>query len=113
MGTSWRIGVDARERTELVTTGLFGYVRNPIFAAMMLTGAGIVVLYATIPAVLAYACLLVALELQVRVVEEPYLLAMHGQAYRDYATRAGRFCPGVGCLRSSIAHRERGVAVRR
>ena len=35
MGQSWRIGVDDSEKTELVITGLFALVRNPIFAAMI------------------------------------------------------------------------------
>lgn len=39
---------------------------------------------------------MVTIELQVRVVEEPYLSATHGQAYGDYAARVGRFIPGVG-----------------
>jgi protein-S-isoprenylcysteine O-methyltransferase Ste14 len=39
-----------------------------------------------------------ALELQVRYVEEPYLLRAHGDAYRAYASRVGRFVPGVGLL---------------
>ncbi|MFD5097430.1 hypothetical protein [Streptomyces albidochromogenes] len=30
MGTSWRVGVDAAERTTLVTGGLFEHVRNPV-----------------------------------------------------------------------------------
>ena len=34
MGASWRIGVDEAERTDLVTTGVFAHVRNPIFTAM-------------------------------------------------------------------------------
>jgi protein-S-isoprenylcysteine O-methyltransferase Ste14 len=29
MGASWRIGVHPGERTDLVTTGVFAYVRNP------------------------------------------------------------------------------------
>jgi protein-S-isoprenylcysteine O-methyltransferase Ste14 len=43
-----------------------------------------------------FVLLLAAIELQVRVVEEPYLLATHGQSYADYASRVGRFIPGVG-----------------
>jgi protein-S-isoprenylcysteine O-methyltransferase Ste14 len=40
-----------------------------------------------------------ALELQVRRVEEPYLLGKHGEAYRGYTASVGRFIPGVGLLR--------------
>ena len=40
MGESWRIGVDPDERTELVTAGLFGRIRNPIFTGMLLFAAG-------------------------------------------------------------------------
>jgi len=39
------------------------------------------------------------IELQVRLVEEPYLTAKHGDSYRDYAARVGRFVPGVGLAR--------------
>jgi len=39
MGESWRIGVDPSERTELVTSGPFAWVRNPIFSAMIPDGA--------------------------------------------------------------------------
>ena len=49
-------------------------------------------------ALLGVVLLTVALELQVRVVEEPYLLRVHEQAYAAYAARTGRFVPGVGRL---------------
>ena len=40
-------------------------------------------------------------QLQVRVVEEPYLLATHGKTYAAYAARVGRFVPGAGRLHTS------------
>jgi protein-S-isoprenylcysteine O-methyltransferase Ste14 len=40
-----------------------------------------------------------SVQVQVRLVEEPYLLRVHGDAYRAYAARTGRFVPGVGRLR--------------
>jgi hypothetical protein len=43
--------------------------------------------------------LLVALQLQVRVVKEPYLLASHGEAHRRCAAGTGRFVPALGLLR--------------
>jgi protein-S-isoprenylcysteine O-methyltransferase Ste14 len=98
MGTSWRIGVDPEERTELVTDGPFALVRNPIFAAMLPTALGLTLLVPSWVAIAGLAGLLVALELQVRVVEEPYLLQAHGPAYADYTARVGRFFPGVGRL---------------
>ncbi|HEY8467621.1 MAG TPA: isoprenylcysteine carboxylmethyltransferase family protein [Solirubrobacterales bacterium] len=101
MGESWRIGVDPGERTELVTSGPFAWVRNPIFAAMIPTGLGLALMVPNVPAIVGFAALVIALELQVRLVEEPYLLAQHGERYREYARRTGRFVPGVGKLRRS------------
>ena len=37
-----------------------------------------------------------------RLIEEPYLTAVHGDAYRDYAGRVGRFLPGVGRIRTAV-----------
>lgn len=98
MGTSWRIGVDAEERTALVTAGPFGLVRNPFFSGTGLVAAGLVLMVPNAVAIAALLALFAAVELQVRVVEEPYLLRAQGQEYRDYAARVGRFVPGVGRL---------------
>lgn len=99
MGTNWRIGVDHEERTTLVTGGPFGLVRNPVFTAMAVTGIGLALIAPNVIAVAGAVLLLIALQLQVRVVEEPYLLTAHGDVYRSYAARTGRFVPGVGLLR--------------
>ena len=96
MGTSWRIGVDATERSALVTTGTFAVVRNPIFTAMAVTGVGLALMVPNVVALVGVAVLLAALELQVRIVEEPYLRSTHGAAYARYAERTGRFVPGIG-----------------
>jgi protein-S-isoprenylcysteine O-methyltransferase Ste14 len=32
----------------------------------------------------------------VHIVEEPYLLTVHGDAYRDYLASVGRFVPALG-----------------
>ena len=96
MGSSWRIGVLETEHTELVTDGLFTVVRNPIFTAMVTVQAGVTLMVPSWLTVASLTCLVVAVELQVRLIEEPYLLRVHGVAYQDYAARAGRFVPGVG-----------------
>lgn len=68
-------------------------MRNPVFTAMAATGIGLALIVPTVIAVGGALLLLVALQLQVRVVEEPYLLAIHGEVYRSYAARTGRFVP--------------------
>lgn len=93
MGASWRIGLDPAERTSLVTSGPFAVVRNPIFSAMGLTAAGLTLMAPTVVGAVGLAGLVVALEIQVRGVEEPYLLRTHGDEYRAYARRTGRFVP--------------------
>lgn len=98
MGSSWRIGVDPDERTELVTEGPFAWVRNPIFSAMIPTAAGLAMMVPSVVSLVGVVALAVALELQVRVVEEPYLLRAQSERYPAYAARVGRFVPGVGRL---------------
>jgi steroid 5-alpha reductase family enzyme len=101
MGDAWRIGVDEGERTGLVTRGAFSCARNPIFTAMATTAIGLAAMVPNVVAVVGVVALAVALELQVRGVEEPYLRRVHGSEYEAYAAEVGRFVPGIGRL----AHR--------
>lgn len=96
MGSSWRVGVDEAERTDLVTRGPFAVVRNPIFTAMIVSLTGLALLVANPVALVALVVVGLGIELQVRAVEEPYLRRAHGQVYVDYSRRVGRFLPGVG-----------------
>jgi protein-S-isoprenylcysteine O-methyltransferase Ste14 len=98
MGRSWRVGVDHGERTTLVSHGPFRWVRNPIYTWMTLASAGLVLLAPNALAAASFVVLVIALELQVRIVEEPYLLRTHGDSYRSYAATTGRFVPRVGRL---------------
>lgn len=101
MGSSWRIGVAAGEATELVTSGPFTLVRNPVFTAMITAAAGLVLLAPNFVALVGLVLLVLAVQLQVRLVEEPHLRATQGQGYLAYAERVGRFLPGVGRLRTN------------
>ena len=93
MGVSWRIGVEQTEVTDLVVNGAYAWVRNPVFTAVIATGAGLALMTPNPVALTALVALVIAIEIQVRAVEEPYLLRTHGQRYRDYAARTGRFVP--------------------
>lgn len=102
MGTSWRIGVRPGEETELVTDGLFAWVRNPIFTAMIIAVAGLVLAVPSPMTLAGLLFLVVGIEIQVRVTEEPHLVATHGAAYVAYASRVGRFVPSVGTLPAAL-----------
>lgn len=101
MGASWRIGVEETERTELVTGGAFALVRNPISTAMVAVQLGLTAMVPTWLSVAALGCLVAAVQMQVRLIEEPYLLATHGGSYARYAASTGRFVPQVGRSRST------------
>jgi protein-S-isoprenylcysteine O-methyltransferase Ste14 len=98
MGRSWRVGVDAGERTDLVTTGWFARSRNPIFACMAGFAVATTVAVPTRLTTVGAGLMLAGVQTQVRLVEEPYLLATHGDDYRRYAASVGRFVPGLGRL---------------
>lgn len=98
MGASWRIGVDPAERTSLVTEGPFAVVRNPIFTATLVTFLGLTLAVPNLLSIVGLVVLVVGVELQVRCVEEPHLLNVHGADYAAYAARTGRFLPGLGRL---------------
>jgi protein-S-isoprenylcysteine O-methyltransferase Ste14 len=103
LGASWRIGVDPTEETALVTHGAFRWVRNPIFTAMLITAIGFVLLIPNSISMLAVFALFVSVEMQVRLVEEPYLLNIQGSNYATYAAHVGRFVPSLGRLHDQIA----------
>ena len=96
MGESLRIGVDPSERTALVSGGPFRFVRNPIYSAMLVYVTGVALMVPNPASVVALVLLAIAIDLHVRLVEEPYLMATHGESYSSYAARVGRFVPGVG-----------------
>lgn len=96
MGDAWRGDVDPEARTPLVTTGPFRFVRNPIFTATAATAFGLALLVPNVLALGMLVAFLASLQIQVRLVEEPYLRRVHGVAYQRYAARTGRFLPRIG-----------------
>jgi len=96
MGRSWRADVDPDSTTALVTSGLFRWVRNPIFTSSALVALGVAVVVPNVVAVPMLAVFIATYQIQVRLVEEPYLRRVHGDAYRAHAERTGRFIPWLG-----------------
>ncbi len=90
MGQSWRMGIDAERRTELVSKGLFAVSRNPIFLGIIVTLAG---LFLTLPNAVTLLILVLAfvlIQIQVRL-EEEFLRRIQGSDYDDYRRRVRRW----------------------
>jgi protein-S-isoprenylcysteine O-methyltransferase Ste14 len=96
MGSSWRIGIDDQP-TDLVATGLFGRVRNPIYSGVLMTVIGLVLLTPSPWTISFLFLVLLIVSFQTRL-EEKHLLELHGDRYRTYAQGVGRFVPGIGQL---------------
>lgn len=95
MGSNWRMAVTPDQPTALVTSGLYGRVRHPIYAASILLMLCTVVVAPTLP-VAAIAAIHIALMVAKAGNEERFLSGLHGDAYRRYVERTGRFIPRVG-----------------
>ncbi len=90
MGLSWRIGVDRDRPTDLVTSGLFRYSRNPIFAGVGAYFIALFLVSPTAPTLAIMAAGLVGMAVQVRL-EEEHLGNLHGALYEDYRRRVRRW----------------------
>jgi protein-S-isoprenylcysteine O-methyltransferase Ste14 len=92
MGRSWRMGIDPGEKTELVVTGPYAYVRHPIYAlSSVLMTASVVAVPSPLMIVVTviHICFLQWEAHR----EERYLLERHGDAYAQYLNQVGRFVP--------------------
>jgi protein-S-isoprenylcysteine O-methyltransferase Ste14 len=99
MGAAWRTGIDPRTPSALVTGGPFAIVRNPVYTTMLGSSIGVALLVPTAVSLVALPACLLSLEVQTRLVEEPFLAGRHGAAYLEYARAVGRFLPRIGRLR--------------
>ncbi len=84
--------VITHEDHELITSGPYRWVRNPLYVAggLLFSGLGLVSASWFLMAGVALGTVLVRLRLPK---EEAELEARFGQEYRDYARRTGRFLP--------------------
>lgn len=100
MGKNWRMAVAPDQKTELVTTGLYRFVRHPIYAASISLMLCTVVVVPTVPVVVMAAIHITMMIMKARN-EERFLLGVHGAAYEQYCRRAGRFFPRLGSAASA------------
>ena len=93
MGKNWRIGVDPDEDTELVTTGIYSKIRNPIYTACIVHGLGLLFLAPNALVLVTGLVGFYAISTYVRDIEEPYLNNLHGEKYARYMQSTGSYLP--------------------
>lgn len=90
LGRSWRVGVDISEKTELVTSGIYKFSRNPyfLFYDMVLIGLS---LSSQSILVIAFSVITIIMFHVLIIKEEKYLENMHGVNYRNYKKQTRRY----------------------
>ena len=89
MKESWRIGIDMETETELITKGLFGISRNPIFLGMIISLIGLFLLTPNTWTLLFMILGYVLIQIQIRL-EEAHLIKKHGAEYLKYKMNVSR-----------------------
>lgn len=89
MKQSWRIGIDEKNQTELITNGFFSISRNPIFLGMILSTAGIFLIIPNAVTFFTTASTYIIIQIQIRL-EEQHLEKQHGASYQAYRKKVRR-----------------------
>ena len=90
MANSWRIGIDEKNKTELVMNGLYSISRNPIFLGVLIANFGLFLIIPNAFTLLIVVLSTVSINTQIRL-EEAFLKSVHGQEYENYLKKVRRW----------------------
>jgi protein-S-isoprenylcysteine O-methyltransferase Ste14 len=94
LGKYFSTSVNVNNKHELLTTGIYRYIRNPSYTGTLLSIIGLpLALGAWIGAIIAGAVTLVAYTYRVKG-EEKELIKRYGKKYLDYRKKTWKFFPG-------------------
>jgi protein-S-isoprenylcysteine O-methyltransferase Ste14 len=92
MGKGWRMAVTDDAEQTLITDGMFGRIRHPIYAFSILLMLCTMAVVPT-PLMLLFGVIHIALMVVKARNEERHLLVRHGADYARYLAQTGRFVP--------------------
>lgn len=90
MANSWRIGIDEKNKTELVTSGMFSISRNPIFLGIMIANIGLFLVIPNAFTLLIISLSIISINTQIRL-EEDFLRQEFGNEYLKYSNKVRRW----------------------
>ena len=91
MRDSWRAGVYKTDKTELVTSGIYSFSRNPAFLGFDLIYLGILLMFFNLPLYIISLLAIIILHLQIVNVEEDFLIDTFGEEYLNYKRKVCRY----------------------
>ncbi len=90
MRDSWRAGV-SKDKTELVTSGIFKISRNPAFLGFDLMYMGVLMVFFNWVLLIFTAFAILTLHLQIVINEEKAMQSAFGEEYLDYKKKVNRY----------------------
>lgn len=90
MKTSWRAGIDKSTKTELVTSGLYRYSRNPAFVGMDLMFIGTAITHVNLLTIVLAMLVIISLHLQI-LQEEKHMKEVFQKKYNEYVNNTPRY----------------------
>ncbi len=83
-------------KNELVTTGVYAYVRNPVYSAFMFVCTGVLLIYGNLVLLLLPIIYWGFMTVLMKSTEEKWLEDLYGQEYIQYLQRVNRCIPWKG-----------------
>ena len=90
MKDSWRAGIPEKDKTKLVTDGIYKFSRNPAFVGFDFMYIGILLMFFNIGTLLFSLFSIVMLHLQI-LQEEKYMAKTFGEEYLEYKKKGFRY----------------------
>ncbi len=90
MANEWRIGIDNENKVNLITKGMFGISRNPIFLGVIIVFIGLFLIIPNAVTVVILVSGVIVIQVQVRL-EEEFLLNQLGKEYKEYISKVKRW----------------------
>ena len=94
MKNSWRVGIDEGSSEDLVTDGLYRWIRNPTYLGLFILNFGVWLIWPTYLVSYLNIIFFFLLEVQVRC-EEDFLEGKYGTEYLNYRKNTYRYIPFI------------------
>ena len=83
-------------KNELVTTGVYAYVRNPVYSAFMFVCTGVLLIYGNLVLLVLPIIYWGYMTVLMKLTEEKWLEDLYGKEYVQYRQRVNRCIPWKG-----------------